>query len=245
MTIGPGLDRLSFLCGEQLDYADDDHLRSKGDNWKFTNSSLDQYDLDAGMDGLLIRVIGSCIGQHSQRAGLEIAAGADGIALQQLLRLGLLEHALMTNYTDMRSTDTQELDSLDQVTGNILDPEVWAQVVAWQKEHAPDGLSYVAHRPGRILQNQSAQFYGGATQLLLDIMRPGSVLFTQIPTSLVDSQEGRAELRQLCQVIRSRDDVVAVHIFPQHNEVVGYREVGHALIIKAGDIEPSTSYCPV
>lgn len=63
------------------------------------------------------------------------------------------------------------------------------------------------HRPIGGLQELRPKVYRGAAHFLLDLIRPGGLMFTQVPRRLVEVAD---EHRQTCESIRNRPDVLEV-----------------------------------
>jgi hypothetical protein len=62
------------------------------------------------------------------------------------------------------------------------------------------------HRPVGGLQNFAPDIYREAAHLLLDMARPGGVVFLQVPTSL--TRRGcEHNLELVCPNMRARDDI--------------------------------------
>ncbi|HVA11557.1 MAG TPA: hypothetical protein VNG32_05350 [Candidatus Dormibacteraeota bacterium] len=221
--------RLQFLQGEV--FAPDS--RTRWDTWHTNNSSLDDYvgpvkliDHPEGVFGVIQHQLEKMEGN----AGLDIAGGRSGLAIRRLLRMGLLEKALVTNYRDRRSIVARLHPALSHVKGDIVTPKPWGQIIDWQEAQAPKGLALVMHRPVGGLQEQSPDFYKGATHLLLDMVRPGGVMFTQIPRylRLSDTEE---ELHALCQSVSARPDVHQVICAENRPNAGGVRQAEDCVVI--------------
>lgn len=225
-------DELTFLDGA-VD-PDAAYMSRYGDtDWLVNDTPLVSYIEDAALEPDLVQEVAHRISGNNPSVGLEIAAGANGTALQDMLKCGILGRALMINYEDTRN---REVPDIDQVTGNILTRHVWKQILSWQRGNAPHGFSLVMHRPARALQDLPPSVYAGASGLLLDMLAPGGVLFTQIPSSLACTEQGRASLQGMYRSITARGDIERVVVSPQQNPTVGpITDLGHAVILKTLD----------
>ncbi len=197
---------LDFLQGLG---SDPDH-RAPWESWPVNNSGLAEYfdpvKLDGHPEGVLA-VIERQIGGIEGNAAVDIAGGTNGVALRELLKLGLIEKALVTNYRNRPNWRARRA-GIDYVRGNLLKPKPWHKIIDWQEEEAPGGLALVMNRPDGGMQELEPRFYEGAANLLLDMIRPGGVMFTQIPHILRNRKA--AQLDPICQSIFNRPDVEAV-----------------------------------
>jgi len=180
---------LAFLNGARLDDRDFAHLARFGDtDWLVNDSSLQDYGRGVHFPAIplaLETIVKNEIGVDKGNVGLDLAAGSNGLALQDLLRSGVLNRAIMTNYEDRRIPATHKITGLDHVEGDLMDPGVWQQIITLQEQHAPEGLALVMHRPSSALQNLSPAIYRGASHLLLNIMRSGGFSSRRFPTRLL------------------------------------------------------------
>jgi|GEM_PF-1793135 len=199
-------ERLDFLRGLG---SDPDH-RAPWESWPVNDSGLAEYfepvKLDGHPEGVLAVIEGQ-IGGTEGNAGVDIAGGTNGVALRELLKLGLIEKALVTNYRNRPNWRARRA-GVGYVRGNLLKPKTWQGIIDWQEEQAPGGLALVMHRPDGGLQDLEPRFYGGAVNLLLDMVRPGGVMFTQIPHILRNRRA--AQLDPICQGIHDRPDVETI-----------------------------------
>ena len=190
----------------------DNHL-SVSDEWKINDSSFGDYCEPMTHYGLqnLHMIVGRRLASHRRAVGIDIAGGSNGAALQDLLYVGLLCKALVTN---LRDTHTQDIANLDHLEGNILSKETWVKMVAWtDKNTEGEGPAIIMHRPAGPLQYLPAETYRGAAHFLLDMLRPGGVLLCQVPLSLVNVPN-KAPLARIHQSIEQRPDVESVVSFP-------------------------------
>ena len=223
----------SFLDGARDADDNDLSLVSGSDAWYVNNSTFFDYARRASIfnqpDGLAKLVVRQ-IGTAEDNAGLDLAAGTTARAIRDLLDSGVLRHALATNYSDHRPENVVADDRLDHIAGNLTVPDTWEKIIDWTKVKAPDGLALVMHRPLAGLQSLPTKTYAGAANLMLDMIRPGGLMFTQIPRTLVAKP---SELSVLCQDIRERPDIDRVHITPPRTKVTNNDERDlYAVVIK-------------
>ena len=152
--------------------------------WIVNNSPLDEYcrdapfaDYAAGLEGLLREHVGL----HPDNVGMDLAGGSQGRAARDLLDLGILGRALVTNYQDRRSEEALAETRLDHITGDLTKPQTWGEIINWQRSQAPEGLALIMHRPVGALAALPTQTYVGAARTLLNMLRPGGLLFAQVP----------------------------------------------------------------
>lgn len=197
---------LAFLQEQQLS----PDRRTRRERWPVNDSGLDSYfeaELDGHPEGVL-GIIKEQLEGFEANAGLDIAGGRNGVALRQLLGMGLLDKALVTNYRDRRGLAARLNPALSHARGNITTPRTWQRILGWQERVAPDGLALVMHRPDGGMQDFTPDFYKGAVHLLLDRTRPGGVLFTQVPHRL--RHRHPVLLNLICATIDGRPDVASV-----------------------------------
>lgn len=214
MNAVPGVsaaERLSFLDGL-------DESRNAGgtnDEWLCNNSPFERYfdgvSFQNHQEGPL-QIIESQLEGLEHNVGIDIAGGANGVALRGLIkRQGLLEKGLVTNKFDTRDGKAQDVPELDHIDGNILLPETWEKILGWQRKNCPEGASLLMHRPVGGLQRLPTSFYMGAVHLGLDMVRPRGLAYIQIPKKLLGHRHGRRDnLRKICSSIDARDDVAKV-----------------------------------
>ena len=196
-------ERLDFLKSEEP--ASD--RRTRRETWPVNNSGLDNYfavDLPGHPEGVL-GIIEEQLGMAEGNAGIDIAGGSNGVALRKLLSMGILEKALVTNYRDKRNLAARLTPGLKHARGDIVRPRTWERIINWQERVAPEGLALVMHRPDGSMQDFSPDFYEGAAHLLLDMIRPEGIMFTQMPFSLRNRYA--SSLEPICQGIEDRPDV--------------------------------------
>ncbi|HUY85295.1 MAG TPA: hypothetical protein VMU97_02150 [Candidatus Dormibacteraeota bacterium] len=211
MADGVAAEGLYFLQG--LSGEEKFQLRPKRDRlWGTNDSALDHYcdnvDLLNHSEGVAAIIQQQLAGTEGN-AGIDIAGGTNGVALQNLLSMGLLEKALVTNYEDRRSLATRLrlgwFGPLKHVKGHILDTRTWSQIADWQQQVAPEGVALVMHRPDGGMQYLPPDFYKGAVHRLLDMIRPEGVMFAQVPHGLRDRHF--SSLGGICKSVATRPDV--------------------------------------
>lgn len=213
------VDVATFEFLEGVEHADAalTRLMNSGDNnWSVNDTSIKQYGehwrwnyLGNMFDGDLDEIIEDCIGLDSANVGVDIAGGANGRAIQDLLDSHILGKALVTNYEDFRSEETKEREELDHIDGDILHFDTWRKIIDWRRDNAPDGLAVVMHRPFGPLQYLHEKFYSGAANLLLDLMRPGGIMFAQIPERFL---RDAAKLGRMCRLLQAREDIAKIEL---------------------------------
>ena len=174
------------------------------DKWGTNDSNFTDYCEYAPLGTR--EIIESRLAGLASKAAIDIAGGTNGMAIQQLLRDGLIDTGLVTNYRDLRDDALEEM-RMDHVDGDILRKETWLRILEWQRERAPDGFSLVLHRPVGGLQKLEPKIYKGALNLLLSRTRPSGALLTQIPDKLDHTEQGE----RLCSELAARTDIEAVY----------------------------------
>lgn len=184
------------------------------DWWKVNNSSFRDYSRRAkllGCRGGLRQIIDTQIVSGEDNVGLDIAAGAKARALRNLLDSGVLRSALATNYKDRRPRRIVKDSRLEHIDGDLTDPATWRKIVEWKNHNAPHGFTLAMHRPVGGLQHLPNEIYRGAAHLVVDLVKPGGLLFTQVPRNLASDQ---GALVELCAEIQERPDVAEVITSP-------------------------------
>ncbi len=187
------------------------YLADRGDRtWRVNDSPLADYSRRAHIFGRpsgLIDLISERISPSDENVGLDVAAGSSARALRDLLESGVLGLALATNYENLMSTDLSDDSRLDQINGDLTLEWTWHRIRQWKDRHASQGFAIVMHRPIGGLQELSAHTYRGAAHLLLDMVQPEGIMFTQVPRRLVRDQRA---LSRVCSGVRARSDVAEV-----------------------------------
>lgn len=171
------------------------HLERHGDDWDINDSPMSDYSRRANFNNdpnYLLTIIEQRIGHREDNVGLDIGAGSSARALRDLLGSGVLRRALATNFADQRDDEALHDDRLDHVSGNLVSREPWEEINKWQEAHAPDGFALIMHRPLAGLQKLPYQTYQGAAHYLADSLRPGGLMFTQVPRDLIIRRTGLA-----------------------------------------------------
>jgi hypothetical protein len=207
---------LSFLDGNGVTSDCQSHLDAYGDkNWRVNNSSMADYASRArmrrGPNTLMDRLIAQ-VGRSKENVGLDIAAGSNARALQDLLGSGVIGRALATNYQDCRPNRLKASRRLSHIAGDLADPATWQEIADWKDEHAPEGFAVAMHRPIGGMQGMPEDFYAGAAHAALDMVRPHGFIFTQVPRNLTNP--ANTFLGELCTGIRERADVAGTITAP-------------------------------
>jgi hypothetical protein len=202
------------------------------ERWGINDSHLNGYSERAGYVGTafrehvdtpeLVSVITRQLDGQEDCVGLDLAGGKNGVALQELVARGIIQKGLFTNYQDWRKSSTKaNADSQTHIDGNLLRRDTWSRIIEWADTEAPQGFAVVMHQPGGALQGLSASFYRGAIHQLIDITRPGGIVFTKIPMRL---RKDKAVLTEVCGSIKSRDDVERAELTPSGRSAILYRK---------------------
>jgi hypothetical protein len=209
---------LDFLKGEQRP----DEWVGSDDDWISNDSNFNDYVTCSLLpDGLFDRILDQHVGKNTENVGLDLAGGENGQALQDLLTAGFLGRALLTTYKDRRSIATKYLVELGHVEGDLIRPDTWQKIINWKHIYAPKGFALIMHRPLGALQDLNPSTYVGAANLLLNMLRPSGVLFTEVPGALYGSG-----MSLMCESLQERDDIVDI--------IMGEdRLLTSALIVKA------------
>lgn len=211
-------------------------LKWHGDrSWAINNSSLRHYsrraNIDNDPDGL-ITFITDKIGTSEDNVALDVAAGSNPQALRDLLDSGVVGRALATNYQDRRPWAVRRDTRLDHIKGTLAQADTWRKIIDWQRDHAPDGLAIAMHRPVGGLQDLQPEVYRGAAHVLFDMVRPGGIMFTQVPRRL---RNVPGQLEELCGSLRERPDVGGIiHSAPRPRYAHVDESDTYAVIIKTG-----------
>lgn len=201
-----------------------EEVRDSG--WLFDNSSFSDYAGNANFkryDGGLLGIIRRQIGLNKENIGVDIAGGHKGRAISDLIHRGVIGKGMVTNYYNDYPWPIYSGD-VDFISGNILRVGTWKEIIKWQRSKAPDGIDLVLHRPVGGLQDLPTEMYIGATHALLDIMKPGGVMFTQMPRTITGGYRGwghrndKDGARKLRSAIMERDDVGRLVLSKQDDE---------------------------
>lgn len=226
------LETLTFLDGEGSASSHQHELEIHGDTfWKVNDSSIEDYsrraDILGNPEGLKF-LIQAQLGDRDDNVGLDIAAGTNAQALRDLLSSGVLRRAIATNFEDGRTKSVRRDRRLTHIAGDITKPQTWKKIIRKKQKIAPEGLALVMHRPMGGLQQLNPDTYRGAAHLLLDSLRPGGLMFSQIPRNLVGQPR-----RELCDSIERRSDVAGVIVSPPKPPRVHVDEADiYAVVIK-------------
>jgi hypothetical protein len=201
------------------------------DGWPQNNTSFRTYCFDGERLGLrnvyeTIRTRLTILGRTGMNVALDLAGGRDGIALQDLIRDGLVAQGILTNLIDKRSDDVRDNPNLPiaHIAGDLVERETCESIVNKARELAPNGLALISWQPGRVaLSNLSSTFYKGGAHACLDMLRPGGVFLGEIPPALLSGPD----LADVCASIQQRSDVERV------DAAIGAYDFGSTLILKS------------
>ncbi len=178
--------------------------------WSENDRPLDTY-LDGFFDDKQLRDAFFDSIPEEPGVALDVAGGKNGRAARDLLNLGVVTRALVTNYEDLREPEVKAIDRLDHSTGDLRRPPAWQRMEAWRKENAPDGFSVTMHMPRGGLQNLSDQYYVGAARQLIEWAAPSGLLLLQVPLSM--SEQAR-------ETVASDQRIEPVHYEPAFDKVL-------------------------
>lgn len=200
--------RLDYLCDvEHPEYDPLEAWQIATDTWQANDASFSEYCLVAARTGLsdASSLIRRRLGSFTTNVGLDIAGGANGVALQELISEGTIDTGIVTNLLDKRSETTKGTKELLHVEGDILNEETWHKMFATVFEATEGaGPSLIMHRPCGALQYVSPHFYEASFDLLFDWLRPGGVMFSQVPLIFSTSEHN---LQKLCEHVRSKNEI--------------------------------------
>lgn len=183
-------------------------LGIEGDSvWRVNNSTIEEYAQDAQFPSYpfgLLGILESATHPEQQNVGMDLAGGSQAVALRNLLDSGVLTKGLVTNYEDLRTPATKADTRIDHIAGDLADTQTWQSIIEWQNTNAPDGLSLIMHQPYRGLQNFIPSVYARGAHLLLDMLKPGGVFYTQVPSAL---HQRTSDLSAVYRDLRTRPDV--------------------------------------
>ncbi len=177
--------------------------------WTINNSSIYKYSnaVFPGYPRGLMDIIRKHVGYADDNVGIDLAGGSRGIAICDLIYMGHLAKGLVTNYNDFRPESVRAAAKFDHQEGELLSHVAWQGLITWQQQQAPNGLALVMHRPAGGLQGQPVSVYRGAAHVLLDLIRPGGVFYSQIPAPILGGREGWSTLYR---ELRRHSDVAQV-----------------------------------
>lgn len=207
--------QFSFAASFKKNTPRSEFFRTRGDaTWHINDSSFDDYSGKIDFPGLgnLRGILERQIGYDSSNTGLDVAGGSQGIAIQDLLRADFIGKGLVTNFEDLRTKKTKKIDALDHIAGDVANTEVWQSIFDWKEEHSPEGFSVILHRPAGGLQDFGPNAYAPPLHFLLDTLKPGGVLFTQVPVALRLSP--RQTWFPIHLSVRSRSDIKDISYAP-------------------------------
>jgi hypothetical protein len=211
--IAPEADRLAHLQG--VDHPEHDPLEAwqiATDTWQANDASFSDYCTMASMTGLpdVSRLVRQRLGSFTTNVGLDIAGGTNGVAIQELIADGAIDTGIVTNLLDKRGDEARNVDGLLHIEGDILKEETWHKLFVTLSEASEGaGPSLIMHRPCAALQYLSPHFYEGSFNLLFDWLRPGGVMFAQVPLIFSTSANN---LQKFCGYVQTRDDIAELQV---------------------------------
>lgn len=188
------------------------YFRPTGDDkWEINDSGVEDYAKDVnfpefGGFNAMPRILDEFIDAEADNIAIDIAGGANGVALQQLISAGLIAKGLVTNLEDTRNLRARASSQLSHIAGDLCEFPTWAKIVNWARINAPEGVDLILSRPRGALQHLPIGTYGGATVAFLEMLKPGGILYAQIPWSLSESApngKNSKKLDRVCARIQS------------------------------------------
>lgn len=219
-------ERLSFLSNPVDGFI---HPNSK-DRWDINDSTFEDYFYPVELEGHpeeVLDVLVDQIGLSEDNVGIDIGGGTNGVAIRGLIEYGLLGRGIVTNMKDRRDEAVKNDPTLEHIEGDILNGRTWKKICSMVEESTSEGLALVMHRPVGGMQDFSSSFYNGALHNILDMIRPGGAMFTQVPGALLDGLREHRKLQGICQSIKERPDVS--EILP--SETTGHKNPKYAVIL--------------
>jgi hypothetical protein len=201
---------LSFLKEVGTDDTDAALLRTteKRSGWHKNRSPIENYGAAKFTESFpgkeLYDIIVGQIGKRPGNVGMDVLGGLDGVALQQLVSSGVLSKSIDVDLRTHHGNGVSNNPKLHYVAGDILSSETWQPMIEKQAKLAPQGLALIIHRPYGALQHQPQNVYEGGAHVLLDMLRPGGVLFTQVPSTYKNNDD---VVRQTYRSLVSRGDI--------------------------------------
>ncbi len=183
---------LHFLDGVKQTPLEAEFLDECGDGeWTVNDSGLSSYFFNVQFPGYSRgpSAVTERIGKHSTNIAMDLAGGSNGAALQDLISIGAIGRGLLTNFEDRRCPATRDNPLLDHIAGNLTHQDTWERIIEWANTNTRGGFDLILHRPVGGLQYLPTKFYSGCAQLLVDLLKPGGVMFCQVPYILADVHE--------------------------------------------------------
>jgi len=176
---------------------DDSHLSRFFDGVKLRN-------------GTPLEVMAQCIGRDPNNVGIDIAGGTNGVAMRDLVATGLVGKGLYTHFLDDRNPRLSN-PNVDLVTGDLATAQPWLSIRDWQQRNAPQGFAVALHAPGLGFEKWAPDTHLTALAMLLPMMQPGAVIFTQVPIEVL--KDGNQEARlDFYRAARRLPQVVAIEL---------------------------------
>lgn len=222
---------LSFLEGIKQVPFEADLLDEVGDgSWTINDSSIHAYGIGVYFPKYgrnPIEAIVDRIGRKDTNVAMDLAGGSNGAALQGLMEMGVIGTGLVTNYEDRRCPATREIESLDHVEGDLTKRCTWERIIEWADLHTDGGFDLIMHRPVGGLQYLPPKIYSGAVQALIELLKPGGLIFCQIPYKLTDIHDN-PEIKAIGDELKRNSKVEKI---ARSKSPDGYDQ--HALIYRA------------
>jgi len=174
--------------------------------WTVDDSSFTSYtELVMFQDGSALSHILARVGKHAVNSALDIAGGSNGRAVRDLIDTGIASSGVYTNMIDNRTLPTRS--DVKLVIGDLISCRTWDEIKSSQQEVSPDGFAIALHRPYGGLQGLSTrQYIKGATKVV-DMLRPGGVFYSQIPTTYAYDTRNESMISEIFDKISMHPDV--------------------------------------
>lgn len=203
--------------------------------WTVNNSNLYDYSdrfSKCGFVGSIEDDLKERYSAENNDVALDLCAGQNAMALQDLLKEKIVSKALATNLEDNRNEDTRNIEELYHLSGNLLLRDFWIDLKETQSNIAPEGFSVVFHFPVGALQFLDRNFYKEALFEILDMTKSGGCLYFQVPEIVGRQYIRLQEDVPLPCITEEREDIAEIEHYPKNaNKTTGF--VSYTRIIKA------------
>lgn len=203
--------------------------------WTVNNSNLYDYSdrfSKYGFEGSIQDDVTERYSAENNDVALDLCAGQNAMALQDLIKENVVSRALATNLEDNRDEHTRNIEELYHLSGNLLLRDFWDDLKETQSNIAPEGFSIVFHFPVGALQFLDKRFYRKALFEILDMTKSGGSLYFQVPEIVGRQYIRLQEEAPLPCITEERDDIAEIEHYPKiANKTTGF--VSYTRIIKA------------
>lgn len=203
--------------------------KEKREKWAVNDSSFNSYvSMVNFREGSALDCITRNLANMDDNSVLDIAGGSNGVAVSDLIDSGLVNGGVFTNFTDQRNSSKLRED-LDFVPGDLAQDATWNKIKEIQTKRFPIGFSLVLHRPYGGLQDLQPSQYVKFAEYVIDMIRPGGVFYSQIPSSPYQPTSN-ATLNYIFRSIKQISDVDNVEVsvksqtLAEHNFCLIYKK---------------------